>query len=94
MGNQLRIIQSKIDVAEISNIIADIHGIDVISLEEGVARMTCGHNVGRDTMTLTVRSLISCNKFEIRCPYPDENDNTCNAIWNFKDCKKIGVFTR
>ena len=56
--------------------------------------MACGHNVGRDSMTTLVKSLISSNKFEIRCPFLDENDLKCNALWNFKDCRKIGVFTK
>ena len=55
--------------------------------------MACGHHIGRDTMTQLVRSLISSNKYEIRCPYPDENDHMCGALWDFKTCKKIGVFT-
>lgn len=66
----------------------------MISLEKGVAKMTCGHSIGRDTMTSLVRSLISSNRFEIRCPYPDDNDLPCSAVWCFKDCKKIGVFTK
>ena len=56
--------------------------------------MLCGHSIGRDTMTALVKSLISSNKFEIRCPYPDENDLLCNALWEFNNCKKIGVFTK
>lgn len=94
VGDRLKITQHKADIAEISNIIADIHGIDQISLEEGVAKMSCGHSIGRDTMTGLVQSLISSNKFEIRCPYPDDNNLMCNAVWCFKDCKKIGVFTK
>ncbi len=76
------------------NINADINGVDIISLEQGVAKMSCGHNVGQTTMTSLVGSLISTNLYEIRCPYPDDNDLTCNAIWDFKDCAKIGVFTK
>lgn len=66
----------------------------MISSEKGVAKMPCGHYIGRDTMTDTVRSLISMNKFEIRCPYPNRNGDACNAIWEFKDCKKVGVLTK
>ena len=55
--------------------------------------MICNHHIGRDTMTQLIRSLISQNKYEIRCPYPDENDMTCNALWDFKACRKVGVFT-
>ncbi len=73
VGTSLTIQQNKISVSEISNIIADVHGIDLISDEQGVAKMPCGHHIGRDTMTTMVRSLIDCNKYEIRCPYPDEN---------------------
>ena len=94
VGTQLRITQHKADITEVANIIADAQGIDQITLEEGVARMECGHNVGRDAMTILVKSLISSNKFEVRCPYTDENDMKCNALWNFKDCRKIGVFTK
>ena len=63
VGTKLKIEQTKANISEIANIIADIHGIDQISLEEGVARMTCGHNIGRDTMTSLVRSLISTNQY-------------------------------
>ncbi len=33
VGTQLKIIQGKIQIGEVANIIADVHGIDVISLE-------------------------------------------------------------
>ena len=61
-----------------------MHGIDLISEEVGVAEMSCGHKIGRDTMTALVKSLINCYKYEIKCPYPDENDHTCNAVWEFR----------
>ena len=73
VGNNLVIKQGKITLAEVSNIIADVHGIDLITDEMGVAKMSCGHSTGRDTVTALIKSLISANKFEIRCPYPDEN---------------------
>ena len=55
--------------------------------------MPCGHNIGRDSMTAMVRSLIDMNKYEIRCPFSDINDIPCNTIWEYSQCKKIGVFT-
>ena len=55
--------------------------------------MPCGHHIGTNTMTQMIKSLINSNKYEIRCPYPDENDNICNAQWEFNLCRKIGVFT-
>jgi hypothetical protein len=94
VGTQLKIIQTKAHISELTDVIVDIQGIDMISLERGVAKMTCGHKIGRDTMVSFIRSLISTNKFEIRCPYPDGNGMICMAIWSFKDCRKIGVFTK
>ena len=41
---------------------------DQISLEETTARMPCGHVIGRDCMTMFIRSLISSHKYEIKCP--------------------------
>ena len=73
VGTQINIHQGKINIAEISSIIADANAIDEITGEEGTARMRCGHHIGRDTMTQMVRSLISSNQYEIRCPYQDEN---------------------
>lgn len=63
--------QLKADLADVSKIVADIHGEDEISGETGTAKMSCGHNIGRDTMTTFVRSLITANKYEIKCPYAD-----------------------
>lgn len=55
--------QQKADVSEISSIISDIHGEDLISGEVGTVKMSCGHNIGRDTMTSFVRSLITSNLY-------------------------------
>jgi hypothetical protein len=55
--------------------------------------MPCGHYIGTESITLLVRSLIDTNKYEIRCPFLDENDSACNTQWDFKICRKIGVFT-
>lgn len=63
VGSQLKIRQTKADIADINNIVADIQGIDTISLEQGTAKMTCGHSIGRDTMTTLVRSLVTSNKY-------------------------------
>lgn len=49
----------------------------------------CGHKIGRDTMTGLIRSLISEKKYEIKCLEPN-----CRAIWDFKICRNIGVFTQ
>jgi hypothetical protein len=62
-GKNLVLDQDKIAVAEVANIIADAEGIDPISEEKGVAKMCCGHGIGRDTMTVLIRSLISANKY-------------------------------
>jgi hypothetical protein len=62
-GKNLVIRQDKIAVAEVANIIADAEGIDPISEEKGVAKMCCGHGIGRDTMTALIRSLISVNNY-------------------------------
>lgn len=63
MGNQITIRQTKLDISEVSNIIADVHGIDPITEEVGVAKMSCGHHIGTDCMTGLVRSLISESKY-------------------------------
>jgi hypothetical protein len=93
-GNTLTVIQDKITVAEVSSIIADANGVDPINDEKGVAKMCCGHWVSRGTLISLIESIISSGHFEIRCPFPDENDLICSALWEFKDCKKIGVFTK
>jgi hypothetical protein len=55
--------------------------------------MPCGHKIGRDTMTIMIRSLISSKNFEIRCPHMKENGMACGASWDFKLCKEVGVLT-
>lgn len=62
-GAKLKVIQTKIDIADVPNIIADIHGEDPLTDEKGVAKMSCGHYIGRDSMTALIRSLISENKY-------------------------------
>ena len=37
VGSQLKVVQEKIGIGEVQNIIADVHGIDAISEEVGVA---------------------------------------------------------
>lgn len=54
--------------------------------------MSCGHNIGKETMTGLIKSLIDNNKYEIRCPNKD-GDELCNALWDFALCRKIGVLT-
>lgn len=63
VGPILKIIQNKRSVVEISSVVADLNGIDPISLEGPTVRMPCGHQIGRDTMTALVRSLISTNSY-------------------------------
>lgn len=63
VGTELKIVQGKIDIAEVSAIIADANGIDPLTDEVGTAKMSCGHHIGKDSMTALIRSLISSNKF-------------------------------
>jgi hypothetical protein len=58
------------------------------------AKMSCGHSMTRDYMILLIRSLLTEKKYEIRCPNVDEHGNKCLLEWEFKICKKIGVFTK
>ena len=94
VGTQLKIIQTKIDISEVSAIIVDSNGIDPLTDEVGTAKMSCGHHIGKDSMTVLIRSLISSNKFQIRCPNYDEDNQPCLALWDYSICKKIGVFTK
>ena len=55
--------------------------------------MSCGHSIGKETMTQLIKSLIENNKYEIRCPNDKEDDEPCRALWDFALCKKIGVLT-
>ena len=55
--------------------------------------MRCAHKIGRDTMTIMIRPLISSKNFEIRCPHMKENGMLCEAILEFKLCKEVGVLT-
>jgi hypothetical protein len=71
VGTQLKIIQSKADIAEVSAVIAYANGIDPLTDEVGTAKMSCGHHIGKDSMTMLIRSLIFSNKYEIRCPSHD-----------------------
>lgn len=56
--------------------------------------MICGHSIARDTMIALIRSLLTEKKYEIRCPNVDENGAKCLMEWEFKQCRKIGVFTK
>ena len=71
VGTKFKIVQCKIDIDEVPNIIADMHQEDPFTCEQGVAQMSCGHFMGKESMTILVRSFITENKYEIKCPHKD-----------------------
>ena len=56
--------------------------------------MPCQHCIGKTSMIGLLNSLIASKQFEIKCPYKNENGESCNQIWDFKLCSKVGVFTK
>jgi hypothetical protein len=94
VGNFITFKQQKIGLNQVANIVA-VSEDDPISGETTlVTKMSCGHAIARDTMIALIRSLLDEKKFEIRCPNVDENGGNCLMEWEFKDCRKIGVFTK
>jgi len=45
-------------------------------------------------MTQFIRSLIKSEKFEIRCPSFKPDGHRCSGEWDWKQCKKVGIFTQ
>lgn len=62
-GTKIKIKQTKVSIDEVSSITSDIHGLDPLTDELGVAIMCCGHKIGRDSMTALIRSIISSNRY-------------------------------
>lgn len=56
------------EVWEIECLDADQHKMDEISCEDGVVRMKCGHEFGRQSMRALVRAQVSSRESQIICP--------------------------
>lgn len=70
IGSILQFEQSKIDLNQVSKIVA-VQEEDPISGESITVKMPCGHVIGRDSMVGLVRSLIDAKKYHIICPSKD-----------------------
>lgn len=62
-GTKLLIKQNKGDLADAPNVCFNAEDTDEITQEQGTAKMSCGHYIGRDHMTQLVRSLITAKKY-------------------------------
>lgn len=58
--------------------------------------MSCGHAIDPQCLFYYASSSAEEGKAEIHCPYVDQSDprNKCNALWSFKEMKKMGLFTK
>ena len=61
-------------------------------MEKGTAKMSCGHQIGQQSLKDLIQSIIKSFKFEIRCPQTMDNGTTCNEMWNIKVCKLICAY--
>jgi hypothetical protein len=52
---------------------------DEITLEMGVAKMKCGHCIGREGIIGLLRSAINDQKYEIMCPFEG-----CTSVWSYE----------
>ena len=85
--------QSKSDLSEIKGLVVSYDEPDIIfnmPIEEGAAKMCCGHVISTESMTAFVRSIVDYNKYEIKCPAMKPTGGLCLAEWEYTLCRKIG----
>lgn len=58
----------KVDLAQVSKIKSDPKGEDKLTNEIGTTKMSCGHEIGRDSMTMLIKNLIEQKEYKIKCP--------------------------
>ena len=54
------------------------------------AKMSCGHAISVEGMTMHLRSLIDNGKYVINCA----DKNFCDAEWSYKVCREVGQLTQ
>ena len=93
-GKAREFTQRKAELWEIQGVTADRYKTDEISLETGVARMKCGHYIGRQSMKNTVGFQLNTEgASEITCPHMI-GGKLCRQKWELKQCALIAGISK
>lgn len=64
----MRIVQKKMPLNNIEGVKAYMQETDLLTGEKGVAKMSCGHKVGRKHLISIVRKTLANKQIKVKCP--------------------------
>ena len=80
---------------EIEGLVSDRDRVDEMSEERGVAKMSCGHWLGRENMKLVIDYQIRILKnYQVQCPCLSEVGSFCGKNLDIRICALVAGLTR